>query len=238
LTVYLITGASSGIGEQLSRLAVARGHTVYGVARRSDLLQTLRGALGERFIPFVCDVTDKQAVAALCASLPATPDVCICNAGYGVPDSTREFTLALHEHTFGVNYFGALAFVEALFPRMVERKRGVFVGISSLAAVRGLPKVIAYCASKAALSVAWEAMDITYRKRGLKFITVHPGFVETAMSQGNKRMPFLWKPEKAARHILNRVERGCSNITFPWPMRALMFLVGILPHGLYRRIVR
>lgn len=228
---YLITGCSTGIGEALAREAVRRGHTVLGAARRSERLEALARELGPAFTPLTLDVSDKAAVATALSAIEPLPDVVLLNAGVGTFDNAACFDLSVHEKSFATNYFGVLNVVDALFARMLERKRGVFVATSSLAAFRAMPNSAAYGASKAALSTAFESMRLTYGKwSGLKFLTIHPGFVETAMTAPNKTpMPFLWKPEKAARFILNGVEKGRLHINFPWPMCVAIALVRFLP---------
>ncbi len=238
MAVYLITGASSGIGEQMARLAVKRGHRVFALARRIDRLEILREDLGEMLVPIACDVTDKARVKEICDGLNELPDVVFLNAGYGLMDSHKAFDIELHERTFAINYFGVLHFVAALFERMKERGSGTFVATSSLAAYRGLPDSAAYGSSKAAISSAFEAMRLTYGRAGLQFLTVHPGFIDTPMTQGNKHpMPFLYTAEKAARCILDGAERGKLNINFPLPMWLGMVILRLLPPKLYRKLV-
>jgi short-subunit dehydrogenase len=222
----------------MARQAHAQGHTVYGVARREDKLQELQGELGDRFASFVCDVADTQAVIAVCEKLPETPDVVIMNAGYGLMDSRKKFDIELHEYTYKVNYFGALAWIHALLPKFTERKSGKFVAISSLAATRGLPKAAAYGSSKAALSTTMESLRLTYRRSPIQFLTVQPGFIHTPMTKGNKGMVFVWKAERAARYILKKVQRGKLVISFPLPMRFIMRLLLAMPPRMYRFIVR
>ncbi len=239
MAVYLITGASSGIGEQLSRQACKNGHTVYGIARRIDLLKKLEKELDGRFIPIACDVADAEAVQAVVESLKDLPDIAILNAGVGDFDSRRKIDSAMHAKTFAVNYFGVMHFISALFPAFVSRGSGTFVATSSMAGYRGLPNAAAYCASKAAISVAMESMRCTYRKQGIRFVTIHPGFVDTPMTQVNSTpMPFLWSAEKAAHHILHKIDRGCWHINFPLPIWVAMWIARVIPAGLYRRIMR
>jgi NAD(P)-dependent dehydrogenase (short-subunit alcohol dehydrogenase family) len=206
-----------------------------------ERLEALRAELGEAFVPLPADVSDQAAVRVACASLPEPPEVVILDAGIGDFDDKRVFDASVHQRTMAVNYLGALYVVEALFGRMAERGGGTFVAVSSLAAGRGLPRAAAYCASKAALSTAFEAMRLTYRRSGLRFLVVHPGFVDTPMTEVNKRakqpMPFLWTPERAAAYILDGVERGRLNINFPVPIRAAMTLARMLPAGLYARLL-
>lgn len=238
MAVYLITGASSGIGAEMCRETIARGNKVYGLARRKNLLDQMHEKWGEMFTPLVCDVTDQEAVKNICAALPELPDVVILNAGIGTPDSKTEVDVSHNRRIMEVNYFGALYFIDALFLRFVERKSGAFVGISSIAAYRALPVGSAYCAGKAALSSALESMRITYWHTGVRFITVHPGFVDTPIIQGKDfSKPFMWSPDRAAKTILDGVEKGKLNIVFPLIMRMSAAIYRMLPARLYRRLM-
>lgn len=236
--VYFITGASSGIGEAIAREAVARGHTVYGAARRAEKLAEIQRDLGGSFVPVPLDVADKAAVRAACDALPALPDTVILDAGLGDADRKKTFDVAVHERLFAVNYFGALHVVEALFDRFQARGTGTFVVVASLAGLRGLPDTAAYSASKAAVASTFESFRCTYRHTGLKFLTVQPGFVDTPMTKVNKfHMPFLWTPQKAARRILDGAARGTPVISFPLPMWTLMHLTRWIPPRLYARLL-
>ena len=238
MAIYLVTGASSGLGEAMSTMLAARGHTVYGIARRQEKLDEMRKLIGDSFIPFVCDVSDDQSVAATCEALPEVPDVAILNAGIGIPSSKHDFDMALYRETMEVNFFGVIRFVHHLFPKMRDRG-GKIVGVSSLAGYRGLPMAGPYSASKGALTNAFESMAITYRKYPVQFVTIHPGFVATPMNEKNKfPMPFIWKTERAAEYMLNGIEKGKANIEFPIPLRLPTRLATLLPAKLYRAIVK
>ncbi len=231
MALYFITGCSSGIGEAVAREAVKRGHKVIGAARRTELLEKLRGELGENFVPVALDVSDKEKVKAVADSMTELPDVVIMNAGVGILDDAETFKREVHDRTFAVNYFGALNVVEALFDRMKERGRGTFVATSSLAGYRGMPLSAAYSASKAAITAAFEGMRLTYGPwSGLKFLVIHPGFVDTPMTKQNKHpMPFMWQPDKAARYILDGVEEGRMHINFPFPTWLACFAAQVMP---------
>jgi len=81
--IAVITGASSGIGAALSQALVAKGATVYGIARRVNLLEDLRASLGAEFIPVPLDITDMNAVSNWVdvTFSDATPDILVNNAG-------------------------------------------------------------------------------------------------------------------------------------------------------------
>lgn len=237
MAVFLITGASSGMGAAMARLLCDRGQTVYGLARRVEVLNETAKRY-DRFFAFACDVTRYEDVKAVCAQLPQVPDVAILNSGIGDFDPPEAINLAVHQRTFATNYFGVLHVMNELYPRMAQRGSGKFVAMSSLAANRGLPGAAAYCASKAAVSVLMESFRVTYgRKSGIEFLVVHPGFVATPMTAKNKdKMLFLWSAEKAADYILAGIERNRLSINFPLPMRIGMGLLRFVPAGVYRRV--
>jgi len=236
--LYLVTGASSGIGRELCAQLVGRGDTVCGVARRREVLEQMRGELSERFVPIPCDVTDLDAVVRACASLPALPDTVILNAGMGIGESSKRVDTDIHSRTLATNYFGAIHFVDALLPRFIERGAGTFAATSSLAAWRGIPRSAAYGASKAALTSAFESMRGLYWRHGVRFVTIHPGFVDTPMTRGQKGMFLVWTPERAVRRILRGLDRGCVDITFPLGTRLLLGLLRLLPARLYLEVSR
>jgi short-subunit dehydrogenase len=236
MKTLLITGASSGIGEAMAREAVSKGNAVVGVARREKELERLRGELGNLFSYHVADTSDPVQVARVVGSLERLPDTVILNAGVGEFDSRKEFKTDIHRRTFEINYFGAIYWVEELLPRFKERGSGTFAVVSSLAGYRGLPLSIAYAASKAAVRVAFEGMRVTYPYWGVRFVTICPGFVETPMNR--EKLPFKWTAEKAAHHILARIDKGDMHIEFPLPMKLIVRTSGLLPAKAYARAIR
>jgi len=238
MSIYLVTGASSGIGREMAKQLAGDGHTVYAVARRKEALDELAKEAGGRVVPFVCNVTYRDAVHSICLALPTLPDYVILNAGIGRFEPSRGFDFRIHEDTFATNYFGAIHFVDELLPKFIERKSGTFVAVSSLAARRGLPRIAAYGASKAALTWAFESMRAQYSKHGVGFVTVHPGFVDTPMTTGQKGMMFLWPVQRAARHILKRLHKGALDISFPLGMRLITGLLRLLPARLHLALAK
>lgn len=238
MPLYLVTGASSGIGEALCRELVRRGQRVIGIARRAERLQEIASELAapSLFVPLPCDVSRRDELRSALDALTEVPDCVILCAGLGQFDSRKAFDATLHERTFATNYFGPIWAVEALLQRFFDRGSGTFVAVSSLAAWHGSPKSIAYSASKAALSSAFESMRLTWSRSPIRFVRVHPGFVKTPMTSVNGYMPFLLEPGQAARIILAGIEGGKKDINFPWQMALLFSLVRWLPDSLYIRL--
>jgi short-subunit dehydrogenase len=239
----VITGASSGIGRALAIALVRQGARVGAVARRADLLETLTSearAIGGTLVGAAADVGDRNAVLDAIRGLEASLgpiDLLIANAGVGVPSGAVEMNVPDVEAMMRVNFFGAVYAIEAVLPGMIARGSGHIVGVSSLAAYKGLPGSAGYCASKAALSAYLEALRIELRAKGVAVTAICPGFVRTAMTAKNPKMPFLMEPDAAAEHILRAVRRRPAVYHFPWQMSLLMKLTQWMPDGMIARQV-
>jgi short-subunit dehydrogenase len=240
----LITGASSGIGAALARRLAAEGIAVALTARREDALRTLAGeieAAGGSASVHPVDVSDPAAtVAAVQAADDALGglDLVIANAGVGSALWSGKLTWADCADVVAVNVAGATATLCAVLPRMVERKRGHLVGVSSIAGLRGLPKFAAYSASKAYLSTFIEALRADLRGTGVRVTDVRPGYVRTALTANNKGMPFLITAEDAAERIWKAIRGRRSVITFPLPMAGGARIMAALPNPLFDRMMK
>ena len=149
----LVTGASAGFGEAITRRLAADGHRVVAAARRKDRLQALAADFPDQVLPLELDVTDSRAVAALPASLPEawrTVDVLVNNAGLAKGVSPAQSAeLGDWDTMIGTNVVGHVHMTHALLPGMVERNRGHIVNLSSTAATYPYPGGNVYGASKA-----------------------------------------------------------------------------------------
>ena len=235
----IITGASSGIGAALARELAGRGWSLALLARRVELLDALVGELPHA-IAIPCDVADRAAVqnAVRRAEDELGPiDLAIANAGMSIPNHATKFKCDEAERTIQVNLLGMIYLFDAVIPSMVERRRGQFAGVASVAGLRGLPTAAPYSASKAAMQAFLEATRVELRPYGIAVTTVNPGFVATPMTEKNRfRMPFLIDADRAARIIADGLERRARVIEFPRRMSLVMRLARILPSAIYDRI--
>ena len=227
----VITGASSGIGLALARELSRRGWELLLLARRVELIEKL-----PRSEAVACDVTDADAVKQ---AVRGAFDLAIANAGVGIRNHGAKFNLANAEQVLRVNFFGMLYLYDAVIPAMVERRSGRFAGVASVAGLRGLPYAAPYSASKAAMQTFLEASRVELAAHGVGVTIVNPGFVATPMTAKNKfPMPFVMTPERAARIIVDGLERGKRVIEFPRRMSLLMRAVRHMPDSLYDRVFR
>lgn len=183
----LITGASSGIGAALAQDLARRGAVVGLCARREDRLkETLarcaESSPGSRM--WVCDLADPAAVDDLVGSIAGDfggVDVLVNNAGIPKRRHVTRLDPATVEHVMNINYLSPVRLTLGLLPSMIERKQGLVVNVSSVAATLSSPGETAYDASKAALSAFSEAMAIDLWDTGVKVLVVYPGVVDTEL---------------------------------------------------------
>lgn len=243
--VTFVTGASSGLGAALAPLFAADGDTVVLTARRAESLEQLADgirATGGRALPLALDVTDRAAVldAVRRVEAEAGPvDLLIANAGIGEPTPATRFDSATLERVFRTNVFGVSYCIEAVLPGMIERRAGQIVGISSLAAYRGLPGNASYCASKSAVNALLESLRVELRQHGVTVSIVAPGFVKTPLTARNKfPMPFILDVDDAARRMHRAIRAGRTEYAFPWQLASIVRTGRLLPNALYDRLLK
>jgi 3-hydroxy acid dehydrogenase / malonic semialdehyde reductase len=205
----LVTGASSGIGEAISRELVKRGWVVIGIARSFDKLMQIQSELSDSFIPMVCDVSKKEAIEETSRKIlqkNLCPSLFFLNAGVAgetVIENPKKFDVKIHEEIMRVNYFGVLNWVE-FWERPCQENGGAnFVVTSSINAIFAPPTGSAYSASKAAIAKAFESLSLTYYGTNLRFSVMYPGPVDTAGLKSPRKLPFTWKPEKMGKYMID-----------------------------------
>lgn len=151
--IAMVTGASSGFGEAISRLLVSAGHRVIGTGRRAERLATLANELGDHFLPLVFDVQDKAATRAAIEGLPAEwceVDLLVNNAGLALGlEPAHKAGLEDWEQMIATNVSGLTLITRLLLPGMVARNRGHVINIGSIAGTYPYPGGNVYGATKA-----------------------------------------------------------------------------------------
>jgi short-subunit dehydrogenase len=239
----IVTGASSGLGAELARgLAKAGlrvGLTARRVAELEDVARSIREAGGTAFVApaNAADPASTRAALALLIEALGPIDLLIANAGVGLGASVDRFSAEDFDRMVRVNLISVGYAFEAVLPMMLARGRGHLVGVSSLAAFRGLPGSSGYSATKAGLTALLEGIRPELRGRGIAVTAVHPGFVRTPMTAGStSSQPFLMDVEPAVRIILRGIAGRRRRVDFPWPMVALLRAVQLMPGWLYDRV--
>jgi NADP-dependent 3-hydroxy acid dehydrogenase YdfG len=190
--VFLITGASSGIGEATARRAVEAGYRVVLGARRIDKLESLAEELGgpDRAIAVECDVTEwaeQKAMAETAINRFGQIDVAFANAGFGAKRGFLEETPEFWKSMVLTNVYGAALTIRATLPAL-KNSRGHLLLTGSVAGRRALPGSL-YSATKWAVTAMGEAARLELNGTGVRVTLVEPGSVDT---------PFFDSPPEGA----------------------------------------
>jgi NADP-dependent 3-hydroxy acid dehydrogenase YdfG len=241
--VAWVTGASGGIGRALCLALAARGWEVHATARSADKLDALAAeAPGPgRIVPAPGDVTDAAAMRAVFeAATAARPmALAILNAGVYTPMRATRFEADVVRRHLEVNVQGVANALEPVLAHMIARRSGTVALMASVAGYRGLPDAVAYSPTKAALIAMAEALAMDLATRGVRVSVINPGFVETeATSVNDFEMPFLMKPEEAARRVVEGLEAPGFEIRFPRRFALILRAIGLLPNRAYVWAVR
>ncbi|MFF4324703.1 oxidoreductase [Streptomyces sp. NPDC001568] len=186
--VWLITGASRGLGQAIAEVVLDAGDTVVATARDSSSLDALVDRYGDRVVPLALDVTDRAevfAVVAEAAERTGRIDVVLNNAGYGLAGAVEEVAEQQVRDQFDVNFFGALWVTQAVLPVMRRQGGGHLLQMSSIAGVTTYPNLGMYCASKWALEAVSETLAQEAEGFGVKVTLVEAGEFRTDWSAGS-----------------------------------------------------
>jgi short-subunit dehydrogenase len=224
--VALITGAASGIGRALAHLLAQAGYAIAAIDRRGDGLHSLADELQaqQRSIAWrLADVTDpvglSQATRDLEAELGPT-NLLIASAGIGAETSGLHYDVNDMNRVINVNLLGVSNSIGAALPGMIQRKRGHLVAISSVASYRGLPRLLAYCASKAGVNAIMDGLRVELAPLGIHATTICPGWVRTAMTEPIQgKLEHLVEVDVAAQEIAYAIRRKLAFYAFPRAMR-------------------
>src|SRR5215475_12747006 len=222
----LITGASSGIGEELARQLAQAGAKLTLTARRKELLETvaekIAAAGGYRPAVVECDVTrDGEVERAVAESIRrfGTLDVAIANAGFGVVGMLKDLAVDDYRRQLETNVFGVLRTVYATLPE-IEKTKGNIVIVGSVSGWAATPGASPYAMSKFALRALANSITPELRASGVKVTLLSPGFVVSNIRRVDNRgaahpnaadpvpMWLQMSTEKCARQMLQAVARG------------------------------
>jgi short-subunit dehydrogenase len=183
----IITGASTGIGEELAVSLARKGARLTLAARSREPLKEVAarcvGAGGEALI-VPTDVTDPNACGALVAESAeryGAVDALVCNAGLSMWARFEDVQdLGVFERIMQVNYLGAVYCTHYALPHL-RKSRGLLVAVSSLTGITGVPTRTAYAASKHAVQGFFDSLRIELQGTGVDVLVISPGFVATGI---------------------------------------------------------
>jgi NAD(P)-dependent dehydrogenase (short-subunit alcohol dehydrogenase family) len=193
----LITGAASGIGEATARVLSAAGASVFIVdidrTRAERLSLELPGSTA-----LICDITDEAAVVRMFAGIPAL-DVLVNNAGIGLVGNLEETALADFQRLFRVNVEGMYLVTKAAMPLLLA-SHGCIVNMGSVAALVGVKRRFAYCATKGAVVALTRQLAVDYPTQ-IRVNCICPGTVDTPFVEGYLEKYHKHEKEKVRQEL-------------------------------------
>ncbi|WP_375436937.1 SDR family NAD(P)-dependent oxidoreductase [uncultured Hymenobacter sp.] len=182
----LVTGGGSGIGLEIARCMAVAGATVIITGRRETVLQDAVSELGESVHYLTNDICELELLDGLVAHIEATYgplDILVNNAGVNMKKPALEVTDEEFSRILHTNLHAVFALTRACAQRMVARRSGVILMISSMAAYYGIDRVVAYAASKSAVEGMVKVLASEFSKDNVRVNAIAPGFIETEMSR-------------------------------------------------------
>lgn len=182
----IVTGASSGIGEQLAEILARRGYQVVLVARSADRLDELAARLGPQAHPLPADLSDRAARANLpdrVAGLGLIPDILINNAGLSTLGLVAKSVPEQEVNLVEVDVAAVVDLCSRFLPGMVDRGRGAVLNVASVAAFGPLPGQAAYGGAKAFVLSYTHSLRGELRGTGVSVTALCPGPVDTGFGE-------------------------------------------------------
>jgi NAD(P)-dependent dehydrogenase (short-subunit alcohol dehydrogenase family) len=183
--VAIVTGGGSGLGFAMAQKFVANGITTIIVGRDKNKLDAAQQQLGEGCYAMVCDVTNLPSVPGFVNDVIerfGQIDILVNNAGINMKKEFTEVTDEEFQTVISTNLCAVFAMSREVVKHMLPKKSGNIINIRSRAAQYGLPKVIAYSASKTAIDGMTRAMAVELSPNGIRVNAIAPGFIYSAMT--------------------------------------------------------
>lgn len=242
----LITGASSGLGAGMAREFAARGRNLALCARRTERLEALRQELttrypGIRVSARALDVDRHEQVFEVFRAFReefGTLDRIIVNAGMGKGASLGTGYFKANRQTAETNFVSALAQCEAAMEIFRAQGAGHLVVISSIAAMRGMPRAqTVYAATKAGLAALAEGLRLDLAGTPIAVSTIYPGYIRSEINEKVKRTPFMVDTEAGCRALVRAIEKEKAEACVPaWPWTVIAWVLRNLPASVTRSL--
>ena len=215
----LVTGAAGGMGRAICKALVDAGHLVVLADRDKAAVEAFAKVLGPKAFALILDITDADATAALMDTIPAAfkpIDILVNNAGHDIGGRTPFAKGSADDWAAIVetNLIGVMRVTRAVLPSMVERNSGDIVNMSSINALRLIPDMAPYSASKAGVHMFTETLRGELTETNIRVIELNPGLTKTNIIltryRGDKekekayfdQFKIAMEPEDVARSIM------------------------------------
>lgn len=242
--IVVVTGASSGLGEQIAYQAALKKAIVVVCARRKDKLdkvsEVCRKLSGRLSLAYELDVSDPTQIEQVINEVENSVgpiDVLVNNAGFGLMEQALDFPMDVAEKMFRVNVLGLMYMTKYTALKMAARKRGAIINTASIAAKIQTPKTAVYAASKAAVLAYSNALRLELKPLGISVLTVNPGPIQThffdyADKTGHyldNISHFVLDPEVLAAQVIATIGSNKRELNRPRSMAAAHHALQVFP---------
>ncbi|HEX9151492.1 MAG TPA: SDR family oxidoreductase [Flavobacterium sp.] len=182
--IAIVTGGNSGLGFATAKKLCDNGVKTFIIGRSKDKTEAACAEIGPNAVPVIFDLNNLTEIPAMVTDLAkeGNIDILVNNAGINLKKDFIEVTDADFESILHTNIKSVFAISREVVKVMKNHAGGTIINISSMASQYGLPKVIAYTASKGAIEAMTRAMAVELAQYGIRINCVAPGFIRTKMS--------------------------------------------------------
>lgn len=228
-----ITGATSGIGRNMTELLLAAGHTVYATGRNESAIKSLK-KIGANVIR--ADLRKREDIDRVVEQLPLI-DVAILNAGLGYFSSAIDLTDEEIDQMLEVNVRAPIYLAKRLAPAMIDQKQGHFIFVGSQAGKVATKKASVYAASKHAITGFVNGLRLELAEHNISVTGIYPGPIDTPFLQKADASNvyrtaierFLIQPEKVAAEVVKAIESKPREVNLPRIMGISSKLYAVAP---------
>ena len=183
--VAIVTGGGSGLGFAIAEKFISNGITTIIAGRNMEKLQTAKEQLGDQCFAIACDLTNLASIPSFVDAVLqrfGQIDILVNNAGINQKKDFTDVTDEEFQNVITTNICAVFSLSREVVKHMLEKGSGNIINISSMAALYGIPKVIAYTASKSAIDGMTKAMAVELSPKGIRVNAIAPGFIYSAMT--------------------------------------------------------
>ncbi len=233
--VAIVTGGGSGLGLATAQKFTEAGITTIIAGRDLSRLQAAKAQLGDLSHARVCDLNDLNSIPGFVQSIIdefGQIDILVNNAGINMKKEFTEVTNVDFQSIIHTNVTAVFVLSREVVKQMLPRESGCIINISSMAAQYGIPKVIAYTASKTAIDGMTRAMAVELSPKGIRVNAIAPGFIYSAMTAkaldsdperkakvfGRTPMGYMGQPEdigNAALYLASDAAKYVTGVVLP-----------------------
>jgi short-subunit dehydrogenase len=238
----LVLGATSAIARATAAAFAARSNDLYLASRDIEELRRIAADLRLRYGVdvhyglFDAEATDTHEgfFNSVVAALPNLSGVVLAFGYLGDQQAARDFSVAAKIITS--NFTGAVSILSHVANYFETLQRGFIIGVSSVAGDRGRQSNYVYGAAKGALSLYLQGLRNRLHARGVRVITIKPGFVDTAMTFGLPGLFLVASPQSIGERIVAALGKSADVVYLPWFWRYIMLVIKFIPESIFKRM--